>query len=251
MRRRLLFLLISVVCLSPVRAQEKTWLAGVGYAALLDTYLSQEHYSGIEVNLLHDMTKPLRRDSVWTRTHTYQLELAYTRPRSHAATDYAAMFDYSFGMHRHFIIAGKVDLAIGGQAHLFVGGIYNTRNGNNPAQAKVGIDLAPTLRAAYRFRLRRQHLRVNYCANLPLIGMQFSPAYGQSYYEIFVNGNYDHNVCLLSPFSGVNFYHRLTVDLFFRRAALTFGYLSNCRQSSVHHLKYHSYSHAFVVGCTL
>ncbi len=251
MKRYCILLFIILSFSSLCKGQEKTWLAGVGHAAILDTYLSQEHYSGIELNLLHEMTKPLKKDSLWSRTHTYQLEFSRTQPRSGVATDYTGMFDYSFGMHRMFTIAHKVNIAVGGQVDFFVGGIYNTRNGNNPAQAKLGVDVAPTVRADYSFHIKRQRMRLNYCIDLPLVGLQFSPAYGQSYYEIFATGNYDHNVCFYSPFSGVSLAHRLTLNIFFRNKALTVGYLGNCRQSEFNNLKYHSYSHSFIIGVTL
>ncbi len=237
--------------LTMARAQEKVWMVGVGYNALLDTYLSQEHYGGIEVDFFHEMTKSYKRDSLWQRTNYYHLELQRTRPRAKSSTDYAMMFDYAFGMHRRFDIAEGLSVAVGGQADFFLGGIYNTRNGNNPAQLKLGVDIAPSLRVGYKFKIRKQQLRVNYVADLPLIGMQFSPAYGQSYYEIFSEGNYDHNVCVSSLFTAVNYFHRLTFDLFFGRRALSFGYHGSVRQSKANHLKYHSYSHVFVVGMTL
>ncbi len=251
MRRTCLILLATTLLSLPIRGQEKVWLAGVGYDALLDTYLSQEHYGGIEVDLLHEMTKAYKRDSLLSRTNYYHLALAMTDPRSGAATDYTALFDYSFGMHYTFPLASCFDLAIGGQGDFFIGGIYNTRNGNNPAQLKLGIDIAPSLRAAYRFRLFKKAMRLKYCASLPLLGMQFAPAYGQSYYEIFGKGEYDNNVCFSWVGNALSFSHRLTLDIFFRHTALTFGYLSDLRQAELHSIKYHSYSHLFVVGVTL
>ncbi len=246
----LLFTALALLPLS-ARAQEKTWLLGTGSAAVLDTYLSQEHYSGIGAGFLHEMRKDLRKDSLWSRTHTYRLEFSRTRPRSKAASDYSGMFDYSFGMHRKFTIAGVVDIAPGAQADFFLGGIYNTRNGNNPAQLKLGADLAPSVRAAYRFRLLKKRMRIDYAVSLPLVGLEFSPAYGQSYYEIFSRGNYDHNVCFSSAFTGASPCQRLTLSVFFGAKALTFGYLGNCRQAETNNLKYHSYTHSFVFGITL
>ncbi len=251
MKKPLLISLLFVLLVAPTRAQEKLWLAGVGYNAFLDTYLSQEHYHGIEVDLLHEMIKPYKRNSLFSRTHYYHLELQLTRPRSHATTDYSAIFDYAFALHYTFPILPSFSLSVGGQADFFIGGTYNSRNGNNPAQLRLGVDIAPSVRAAYHFHIRRQSMRLNYTASLPLIGLQFSPAYGQSYFEIFSEGYYDHNVCFTSAFTAINYFHRLTLSLFFRRTALTFGYLGTIRQSTSNHIKYHSYSHAFVLGVTL
>ncbi len=249
--RHSLFLLLALALSINATAQEKTWLVGVGHNSLLDTYLSQEHYSGVEFNLMHDLTKRLKKDSLWSRSHTYSLSFALTKPRSDAATDYFAMFDYSFGMHRCLLSDGKFDIAVGAQVDFYVGGIYNSRNGNNPGQLKLGGDLAPSVKASYRFSLFHKPMRVDYNAHMPLVGLEFSPAYGQSYYEIFTKDNYDHNVCFTSPFGAVNFFQRLTVNVYFSKTALTFGYLGNYRQSEHNSLKYHAYTHSFLIGFTL
>ncbi len=251
MQRRLL-LILSVLCLGlSVQAQEKTRLLGIGHASVLDTYLSQENYSGPEVRLLHGTTTFLKNHPQWSRTLTSQLSFSKTSPRSDDGANLAGMLAYSFAMNRHFLISEQLDIAVGGLADGFLGGIYNTRNGNNPAQLKLGIDIAPEVAASYKFRLFNKPMRLNYRANMPLAGLHFSPAYGQSYYEIFSKGNYDHNICFASPFSAVSFSQMLTVDIWFGKRALTFGYLGSYRQTDMNQLKYHNYSHSFVIGYTL
>ncbi len=244
-------LLLAILLSIPAMCQEKLWLVGIGHTSLLDTYLSQEHYAGIDAEFLHEMTKPYKRDSLWSRTNYYHVEFSRTQPRYSRATDLEAIFDYAFSLQRTFHIIDNLTIAVGGQFDFFLGGIYNNRNGNNPAQAKLGIDLAPTIRLTYPFHIRRQQLRLSYRAALPLIGMQFSPAYGQSYYDLFSRGDYDHNVCLLSAFTAVNYYHRFTIDFLFRHTALTVGYLGTCRQAKTNQLRYHSYTNAFLIGVTL
>ncbi len=250
LKRQLLFL--SFLCIGlTIQAQEKVRLIGIGHASILDTYLSQENYSGPEVRLLHSTTSFLDKHPQWSRTFTSQLSFSNTSPRSNDGTNLAGMLEYSFAMNRHFQINENLDIAFGGLADCFLGGIYNTRNGNNPAQLKLGIDIAPEIAASYKFQLLNKPMRLNYRADLPLAGLHFSPAYGQSYYEIFSKGNYDHNICLASPFSAVNFSQMLTVDVWFGKRALTVGYLGAYRQADMNSLKYHNYSHSFVIGYTL
>ena len=76
----------------------------------------------------------------------------------------------------------------------------------------------------------------------------FSPAFGQSYYELFTLGNRDHNVCLTTPFNAPSFRNQLTVDLPLRRCTLRFGYLADIRQSHVNDIRHHTFSHAFLIG---
>ncbi len=228
---------------------EKVNLFSIGYNSLLDTYLSPEHYSGFELRYIREETK--NTSYVLSHTWTMQGMVSDTEPRSEKASDLSAMANLSFGMHYHFRNITNLDIAFGGQAELFAGGTYNTRNGNNPAQLHAGFDIAPSVRAAYGFRLFRKDMQLKYVASLPLVGIQFSPAYGQSYYEIFSEGNYDHNICFCSPANALSYTQRLTLDIPFKRFALTFGYLGDYRQAEMNSLKKHYFTHSFVIGWTL
>ncbi len=224
---------------TPKAPKEQTYLFGFGSNALYDTYLSQEHYSGTEIDFLFD-----------NGTSTVQAMFATTKPRSERANDLVGQISYAYAYTLPLSL-GPVALRYGLQGDVFVGGIYNTANGNNPAELKAGADLAPTLRAAWPFTLGSTRLRLRYVATIPLLGAAFSPQYGQSYYEIFATGNYDHNICLTHIGQAFNLHQRLTLDFFIGRRALTVGYMNNIRQSNLNALKYHDYSHAFVIGYTL
>ena len=249
MRRLLTVILLLSTLLAP--AQERTYLLGIGRTSLLDTYLSPEHYSGTELRLMQMKEKPLKKDSRWLRTTASQEFISVTEPRSKDASELAGLYEFSYGMCRRFGITPDFSIAAGGQADAFVGGIYNTRNGNNPAQLKLGLDIAPAFRATYRFRLLRKDFRLDYRGRLPLAGLQFSPAYGQSYYEIFSQGNYDHNACFASPFNALSYSNMLTLSMRIKKALLTIGYLGDFRQAKFNSLKYHSLTHSFVIGYTL
>lgn len=83
---------------------------------------------------------------------------------------------------------------------------------------------------------------------MPLVGIAFSPNYGQSYYEIFSRGNYDHNVVFVSPLSGPQLHQMLTLDVRLWRTTLTVGYLCDILQMEANDLKYHQYSHGILIG---
>ncbi len=246
-------LLTVIIFFAPLiaMAQEKTRLLGIGKTFQLDTYLSPEHYSGTELRLIQMNEKPLKKAPLWSRTTASQEFISVTEPRSDNASELTGMFEYSYGMRRRLDICEGLCIAIGGQADAFIGGIYNTHNGNNPAQLKLGLDIAPSFKATYRFNLLHKNMRLDYQGRLPLMGLQFSPAYGQSYYEIFSQGDYDHNVCFASPFNALSYSNMVTLGVRIKRSLFTVGYLGDFRQARFNSLKYHSFTHSFVIGYTL
>lgn len=79
---------------------------------------------------------------------------------------------------------GQIDLGPG--YSLGIGGLYSTRNGNNPATLKA--DLGLTLGAHYSWRAgwRVLPLAVRLSGALDLMGTQFSQQFGESYYELYL-----------------------------------------------------------------
>ena len=150
----------------------------------------------------------------------------------------------------------------GGTAAANIGFVYNTRNGNNPANARLSLNIEPTIGFDYPIG-RASHTRgismhpracahfpliLHYEASAPLFGLMFSPNYGQSYYEIFNRGNYDHN-CVPTTFGSTpSFRQMLTLDLRLAHTTWRIGYMGNYEQSHVNNLKTHTYTHSIVIG---
>ena len=250
------------ICCASLAAQAPITHAnmfGIGRVRQLDTYLSPGEYGGLQLLYNNETERPLSllHNRVSFQS-TLQLDFSTTEPESDQANylggniDYAATWHYrilgtepgSLPNDRH----SRFSLLIGPQLAATTGGLYNNRNGNNPAQAYLAAHLAASVQAGYTFRLRRMPIRLRDQIDVPLIGAMFSPAYGQSYYEIFSLGHYDHNVCATHPFIAPSFTNKLTVDLPFRYSTLRVGYLVDVRQSHVNSLRRHAYSQAFMIG---
>lgn len=135
--------------------------------------------------------------------------------------------------------------------NLYLGFAYNTKNvANNPAQGYASWSIGCAGSATYRVKVGRHIVPLTYEVRMPLVGIMFSPAYGQSYYELFYGGKYDDNI-VFTNVSTPSLRHQFSVDLpLCRKASLRIGYLGDVRQAKPNHLKQHEYSHSFVLGVT-
>ena len=230
-------------------------VVGAGKVNLLDTYLSPLEYSGPQLQFLHESLRTMRwakgrisMQSIW------QVDLSYTHNKPDKGRELGGDIGYNIGWHYNFCFGNTAErlprlrILVGPQLAANAGFLYNTRNGNNPAQAIASLHLAASAALIFRFHLRQQPVVARYQLDLPLVGAKFSPNYGQSYYEIFSLGHTDHNVCLTHPFNAFSNRHLMTLDFPLRHTTLRVGYLCDIRQSHVNGLKYHSYTHAMLLG---
>ena len=233
-------------------------MIGIGSTNILDTYISPEKYRGTELRYISHTVRERtgsetsetgkRNRLATTLIHQGYLSLSDNRAGEGGAI--AGMYSFSYGRHLQWMLTGgALRLKAGAQADGNIGFLYNTRNGNNPAQARLNIDIAPMVGADYRFTaFERWPLTVAYEASIPIVGVVFSPNYGQSYYEIFNEGNYDHNIVPTTIGCAPSLRQMLTIDLRLKKIALRIGYMGDIQQYKVNNLKYHNYSHLFLIG---
>ena len=133
-----------------------------------------------------------------------------------------------------------------------LGGTYNNRNSNNnPAQGYLSAAIGAHLAARYDLTVFGKRVTLGYEARYPLVGMMFSPNYGQSYYEIFNLGNYDHNIVVTSP-ATFQLRQQLTADVMLKgNTSLRLGYLCDIRQATPNNLKQHHYYNAVTIGIVI
>lgn len=223
-------------------------MIGWGYVDMLDTYLSPERYKGWQVNYLSHTTHE-REDHRISTLSVQQGSFAHADNRSGNANEMQAMYHFAYAWHYNWHFMNRhLNVKAGGMLNTHLGMLYNARNSNNPMQAKVGLNVAPSVMVSYRFSIKNKPLTVRYEADAPLLGMMFSPNYGQSYYEIFSEGNYDHNVVVTHPINALSLRQMLTLDFSLYKTTFRIGYLGDYQQAHVNHLRYHTYSHVLVLG---
>lgn len=237
--------------LPPSRSVRSTTLLGTGTAHLFDAYLSPLDYTGLSASItqLSD-----RRLSWWKGRVSQQrlasLHLAQTSNQAQTATLYDLEGSLALAYHYHFLPLRSLRLSMGPMLGLHAGGSYATRNGNNPAQGRLALDLSLSLRADYQFRLLRQTWRWHSQLDMPLQGLMFAPHFGQSYYEIFGLGHGQRTVAFTTPFNAPSLRLISTLSLPLWRGQFSLGIQSHIRQSLVHDLGRHAWHHHLVLGYT-
>ncbi|MBR2035196.1 MAG: DUF3316 domain-containing protein, partial [Prevotella sp.] len=126
------------------RISNVSQMIGFGTTDILDTYLSQEHFKGAGVTFLStaERRKP---GAAWSTLIEHQANLSLTNDRNDKANEIEGAYDFYWGkMHRWSLLDNKLQVQAGGMVNAGVGFIYNTVNGNNPAQARLHLNIMPT-----------------------------------------------------------------------------------------------------------
>lgn len=250
MKNRLISLFMALTPLiSQAQESTSTHMIGVGNSRILDTYITQEKFSGIGLSYLYikERTKPVKR---WNSIIEHEIDLSSTKDRSEDAHALEGDYNLYWGRYRQWQCFGeRLLLQAGALVNANLGFIYDMTSSNNPAQARLSLNLMPAAVATYHFPLFRQQFTLRYELNVPLAGVMFSPNYGQSYYEIFNRGIYDHNIVPTTFISAPTFRQMLTLDWNTgKKWSLRIGYLGNYQQAQVNNLKQHIYAHRVMIG---
>ncbi|WP_297272201.1 DUF3316 domain-containing protein [uncultured Bacteroides sp.] len=234
---------------APTRYVTRATLYGAGFTNIYDTYLSPQEYKGVEFRVSRESMRMTRwMDGRISRQTFFQANFGYTHNKVDNNNTMSALANWNYGLHYNFPLTPNFTLLAGAVADLNGGFVYNLRNGNNPASARAYVNLAASGMAIWKLRIRQYPITLRYQLNLPVMGVMFSPNYGQSYYEIFTLGNADGVVRFTSLHNQPSLRQMLTADFPVGRARMRLAYLCDLQQSHVNDIKTHAYSHVFMVG---
>ncbi|ADY37191.1 hypothetical protein Bacsa_2657 [Phocaeicola salanitronis DSM 18170] len=257
--RLCVLILIVLTCLpTRIQAQDslqatrhvmRSVMIGAGHNNTFETYLSPLEYEGPEVRFAYETMRMTRlMDGNVSAQNLFQLHASYTENISQTNHTYGGLVNWSYALHYQFRPAKGLKILFGPMLDLNAGVVYNRRNSNNPAQAKAYGGLGASGMLIYRFRIKNYPLTVRWQANLPLLGVMFSPEFGESYYEIFSLGNGGRNAVFTSLHNNPSLRQLLTLDFPVGNTVMRVGYVCDLQQAKVNNLKSHTYSHDFMIG---
>lgn len=224
-------------------------MVGAGKTNVYDTYLSPLEYRGPELRFMHESMRMTRlMGGSVSAQRIVQVNASSTDNISKSGKSYSGMVNWTYALHYQYNVDDRLKILFGPMLDLNGGFIYNTRNSNNPAQAKVYGSIDASAMAIYKLRIGRYPMTLRYQANLPFMGLMFSPEYGQSYYEIFSLKHSGKNVLFTSFHNAPTVRQMLTLDFPIGKTIMRAGYLCDIQQAKVNNLKSHFYSHNFMIG---
>lgn len=229
--------------------QIRTKSYGIGYASVFDTYLSPQEYKGIDFRMMSEtmrMTKLF--DGNVSQQSLFQANVGYTHNRADNNNTFSGLFNWNYGLHYQFRVTNNFKILTGGLGDFNGGFVYNLHNSNNPASVRAYINLDASVMLIWQLKIKKKLITLRYQANSPVAGFMFSPHYGQSYYEIFTLGNTDGIIRFVSLHNQPSIRQLLSADIPLGNSTLRFSYLWDVQQSSINHIRTHTYSHTFMVG---
>lgn len=222
----------------------KATLIGIGSSNLYDTYLSPLKYTGLSLRVFNERTSRLHwATDKFIKQQIIDFEFALTDNPAKTANEYWIMLNYRLGGHYEVINTGDFRLRAGALWDVSLGVLFNQRNGNNPASARAYTNLNLSATAFYNWK----KFTFRWQVDTPVVGVLFSPRFGQSYYEISL-GNSVGVVNFASIHNQRALRNYITVDYPIGKITIRAGYLGSHYQTKVNNINTHTYSNSFVIG---
>lgn len=223
---------------------------GVTLLNNLDTYLSGYNYHGAGYHYNHENFRDARIGK-----HKFKYQTIFSgiigTTKLYDSKQYTLLLKRMWSGYLPLKADERLQLLAGAQIQFAGGALYIPTNGNNLVSAKLRTSLAATGMAIYKIPLHTKKITARYQIDIPLIGVAFSPGFGQSYYEIFGLGNYDNIFHFIHPFNAPSWRHTLSADIPLGKkqsTTLRASYIADIFQSEINELRTHIYSHTFSIG---
>lgn len=162
----------------------------MGHQTARCSYLSPLSYTGPGYGLTYEWRRPTWRENKVGMQARADFNYGYLLSPAKNSRMYDLTFDLEWGVERLWNGGQGFHWSAGATVGVDGGVMYLPRNGNNPAQGLMWGGASLTARGEYDgLRLFGKPLRISESLEIPTLGCFFCPAYGETYYEIYV-GNH-------------------------------------------------------------
>ncbi len=232
----------------PLRPVNSAFMLSAGTSHLADTYLTPLKYEGWNAAFRYERVQAMKfNPDRWRQQLRVGVEFNSAENPARNATMYYLNVAASWGMIRVWKLPAGFQLGLGGSTGIDIGGLYNSRNGNNPADAKADWTVNLTGTAAWRFRMDRVPVTLRWQSTIPVTGIFFSPQYDESYYELYL-GNRSGVVKGAWWGNFLRWSNLVTADLGLGSWDLRLGFESSILSSKANEIVTRCYNLSFVIG---
>lgn len=233
-----------------IRPVTSSYMLVAGSAHRADTYLSPLKYSGWHTAFRYERLQAMRFDPEnWIMRLDLGLNVSNSQNPRRNSSMTAASVKASWGMTKRWMLPYGLSAGVGGSTSLDLGGIYNSRNSNNPVAADVSWTVDLSGFAAWNGNIGRLPVTMRWQTTLPLAGVFFAPDYGELYYEIWL-GNHSGLVHPAWWGDWFRWSNLLTADLHFGSTSLRVGYSGEITTWRVNDITSRAFLHGAVIGIT-
>ncbi len=235
--------------IAPLRPVNSFYSIGIGKASMLDSYLSQLTYHGLDLRIGYERQQAMRfNPESWTQHLDLGLEYSKTDNPARNRSAHTLMVSARWGIaHRWRLPVEGLTLSVGPATSFDGGARYNRYNSNNPVSAQIRWSIDAIGQAVYNTRIGRLPITLRYRMAMPIIGCFFAPEYDESYYEIYLGNrrNIAHFASWGNRFDMVN---EVSADLHFGNTVMRLGYRNVIANYDVSNLRSRHYINLFTIG---
>lgn len=188
-RRYSILLAVLLTGLLTMKAEQRLEFIW-GHQTTRCTYLSPLTYTGPGYGLSYEWRNPAWRNSTVGMQARADFNYGYLLSPAKNSRMYDLTVNLEWGVERLWKNESGFNFSAGAAIGVDGGVIYLPRNGNNPAQGLMWAGITLTARGEYnKIKLCGKPLCISESIEIPSLGAFFCPAYGETYYEIYV-GNH-------------------------------------------------------------
>lgn len=252
----------------PQPRQQASYI-GLGGVVLRDDYLSPLSYGGLNLGvsreslhkrysglgvlgLLWGRKRPMgdTEGTTWLSHRLFSADLSSTENPAGNASIYRVQARWDYARLYRLLSSRWGTLRLGPGYTLGLGGLYSSRNGNNPATFKADASLGIAVHYTHRLPIMGLPIGLKAQLRADLLGVQWSQHFGESYYELlFLREQVMKRLQLVHLGNQQSFQLRLGIDLpLMRGADISLMYRMQCRSWQLNDLPNRQVDHGVYVG---